>query len=676
MPQSSSTNLRALLQTTFGFDAFREGQEEVCRAAVEGRDLLLVMPTGSGKSLCYQLPAVALGGTALVVSPLIALMDDQSSKLEAAGLAVARIHSGLPREAQRQACRNYLDGNLQFLFVAPERLRVPGFMEMLAKRPPSLVAIDEAHCISQWGHDFRPDYRLLGQYVKALRPAVIVALTATATLQVQEDIIAQLDLHQPARFVYGFRRENLAIEVVETPKNERFATAKRLLEAPERRPAVVYASSRRDAEALAQELATEFPAAPYHAGLAPEVREQTQKKFLAGELEIVVATVAFGMGVDKADVRTVIHVSLPGSVEAYYQEIGRAGRDWKPSRCVLLHSYADKRTQDFLLEKSYPPSTELDRIFRKLSDQPVELDYLRSELRMDAEVFSSAVEKLVAHGACLVDFEGFAIRGRIADWRKTYEHQLSQRKGQIERMIGFAGAHQCRMSALIAHFGDTVDARRMCGKCDFCSPESAIAVNYRSASMAEEEAMWTILRALKRSGGKSTGKLHSELFPGGSPSRNEMEDLLGGLARSGWVSLENASFENAEGRTIPYKRVSVTRDGEMLSDGDSLGVLMTGNGVQSAPRPAAISRKRKSAEVEEMVALNPAQLELEQQIRNWRTEEARRLKQPPFMILADRTLRSIVLQRPRTLEDLMEVDGIGPSKAQRFGEAICALCMA
>lgn len=676
MASSSHQSLRSLLQKTFGFDDFREGQEEVCRAAVEGRDLLLVMPTGSGKSLCYQLPALALGGTALVISPLIALMDDQSSKLEAAGLAVARIHSGLPREAQRQACRDYLDGNLQFLFVAPERLRVPGFMEMLAKRPPSLVAIDEAHCISQWGHDFRPDYRLLGQYVQALRPAVIVALTATATLQVQEDILTQLGLKNPARFIHGFRRENLAIEVVETPKNERFATTKRLLEDPARRPAVVYASSRRDAEALAQELAVEFPAAAYHAGLAPEVREQTQKKFLGGELEIVVATVAFGMGVDKANVRTVIHVALPGSVEAYYQEIGRAGRDWKPSRCILLHSYADKRTQDFLLEKSYPAAQELDRVYRKLSDQPVPLDLVREELRMDAEIFSSAVEKLVAHGACLVDFEGFAVRGRVADWKRPYEHQLSQRRAQIDRMIGYADSHQCRMSALIAHFGDTVDARRMCGKCDFCSPESAIAARYRTATAAEEETMWTILRALKRAGSKSAGKLHSELFPGGEPSRNAMEELLGGLARSGWVTLENATFENAEGRTIPYKRVSITRDAELLSDGDSLGVLMTGvEEVSATPRLVA-PRKRKAAEAEEMVALNPAQLALEQQIRAWRTEEAKRLKQPPFMILADRTLRSIVLHRPRTIEDLMEVDGIGPSKAQRFGEQICALCSA
>src|SRR5271156_365326 len=210
--------LSALLHKTFGFPAFRANQEAVCRAATDGRDVLLVMPTGAGKSLCYQLPAIARGGTALVISPLIALMDDQANKLAAAGLKVARIHSGLDREQSRQACRASLDGNLQFLFIAPERMRVPGFPEMLARRKPALIAIDEAHCISAWGHDFRPDYRTLGDYLPALRPAPIIALTATATPAVQRDIVSQLKLDKAALFIHGFRRHNLAIEVVELSK--------------------------------------------------------------------------------------------------------------------------------------------------------------------------------------------------------------------------------------------------------------------------------------------------------------------------------------------------------------------------------------------------------------------------------------------------------------------------
>src|SRR5438105_12326572 len=247
-------DLLGLLRSTFHHPAFRANQEAVCRAATEGRDVLLVMPTGAGKSLCYQLPAIARGGTALVISPLIALMDDQAAKLTAVGLRVARIHSGLSREDSRQACLDYLDGKLHFLFVAPERLRVPRFPEMLARRKPSLVAIDEAHCISAWGHDFRPDYRMLGDYLPALRPAPVIALTATATPTVQRDIVAQLQLRDPALFIHGFRRDNLAIEVVDMSKPRRHTFAAELLRDASRRPAIIYAPSRKAAEELAAEV--------------------------------------------------------------------------------------------------------------------------------------------------------------------------------------------------------------------------------------------------------------------------------------------------------------------------------------------------------------------------------------------------------------------------------------
>jgi RecQ family ATP-dependent DNA helicase len=293
--------LASLLYSAFRFSSFRPNQEAVCRAAIQGRDVLLVMPTGSGKSLCYQLPGIVRGGTTLVISPLIALMDDQVAKLRALGFAVATVHSGRERGASRQACVDYLQGKLQFLFIAPERLRVPGFPEMLAKRKPSLIAIDEAHCISQWGHDFRPDYRMLGQHLPMLRPAPVMALTATATPVVQDDIRKQLGLTQPASFVHGFRRANIAVEVVEVASSQRVTLARELLLVAEQRPAIVYTPTRKQAESLATELSSASSAAAYHAGLDAEHRKRVQEGFLAGKIEIMTATIAFGMGIDKPD---------------------------------------------------------------------------------------------------------------------------------------------------------------------------------------------------------------------------------------------------------------------------------------------------------------------------------------------------------------------------------------
>ena len=449
-------NLAHLLHSVFGFTQFRANQEAVCRAAIAGRDLLLVMPTGAGKSLCYQLPAIALGGTALVISPLIALMEDQFAKLAALNLRVARIHSGLDRSISRQACVEYLRGDLDFLFIAPERLRVPGFPEMLAKRPPALIAIDEAHCISQWGHDFRPDYRMIGQYLPALRNGCcvpVLALTATATPTVQADITAQLGMTSPARFIHGFRRDNLAIEVVEVPIPERPFAITKLLTKRAHRPAIVYATSRKQSEALAEQLSQLMPAAAYHAGLDAETRERVQRAFLTGQLEVVVATIAFGMGIDKPDIRTIVHAGLPGTLEGYYQEIGRAGRDGAPSRTFLMHSYADQRTHDFFLTRDYPPPDHLNQVFRMLDEQPRPIEDLRSASKLTEEEFDKALEKLEIHGGARVDYAGDVIIG-APGWRKTYSIQAQHRAEQFSKVLSFTESSECRMYALVRHFGD------------------------------------------------------------------------------------------------------------------------------------------------------------------------------------------------------------------------------
>ncbi len=771
-------DLTSLLQTTFGFPSFRANQEAVCRAATAGRDVLLVMPTGAGKSLCYQLPAIARGGTALVVSPLIALMDDQAAKLSAHGLRVARIHSGLSRDDARQSCRDYLDGTLNFLFIAPERLRVPGFPEMLARRKPSLIAIDEAHCISAWGHDFRPDYRTLGEHLPALRPAPILALTATATPTVQQDIVAQLQLQNPALFIHGFRRSNLAIEVVEMSKPRRHAFTTSLLRDPAARPAIVYAPSRKASEELAAELNRAIrPGAPfvassatsggdlpvaaaYHAGLEPSVRERVQHAFQSGNLEVVVATIAFGMGIDKADVRTVVHTALPASVEAYYQEIGRAGRDGKPSRTVLLHSYADRKMHEFFLERDYPPASDLARVAQVLTAESDPEAFLMPEplaqrLKMDLDSFNKAAEKLIAQGVATTDLAGNIRLSHAArragsgassqSWRAGYEAQIAFRRAQLDRMAAFAETQQCRMTAIIRHFGDTTDAHRPCGACDFCSPHSTTAQTFAPPSTAQARDLRAILAALAHAPSRATGKLHTDLALG--IDRKQFDILLDALARAGLITLTTDSFTSKDdGRTIPYKKASLTHEGRDSDASELAGVVLPSTPDEDTPRsprkrlskpsnrkstrPEApsrtsrpekqpssrsssnasaangrpLARRRFSAEAESpphsslsatssgespatfhrtravasdpTATLTPAQQLLDEQLRAWRKAESERIGLPQFFVLGSSTLRSIVLQRPRTIAQLRAISGIGPEKTERFGAAIVKLCNA
>ena len=669
------SSLSKLLHSTFGFSSFRANQEAVCRAATEGKDVLLVMPTGAGKSLCYQLPALARGGTGLVISPLIALMDDQANKLVSAGLRVARIHSGMSREDSRQACRDYLDGQLQFLFIAPERMRVPGFPEMLARRKPSLIAIDEAHCISAWGHDFRPDYRTLGEYLPALRPAPIIALTATATPTVQHDIVTQLSLHQPSLFIHGFRRDNLHIEVLELAKPRRTEFAASFLRDSARRPAIVYAPSRKAAEELAGELGRHFPAAAYHAGLDSGTRERVQRHFQSGKLEVVVATIAFGMGIDKADVRTVVHYALPASVEAYYQEIGRAGRDGKPSRTVLLYSYADRKMHDFFLDRDYPVATELTRVAKVLTSEFQMPEILRKKLKMDEETFVKATEKLASQGAAVIDLSGNIRRGATTTWQSGYESQVQHRRGQIDRMMDFAQTQQCRMTALIRHFGDKADATRPCGHCDFCAPGATQSQTLVEPSARQDRDLRTILRTLA-GGSKSTGKLFTELDL--MKERKDFDELLDGLARAGLVTLNSETFTNAEGRVVPYKKANLTFEGQSISDRDALGVVLRGDSTASAtPRKkgagAAISRTRKAPEKID-VEYTPAQQTLETNLRAWRKAEAAKSGKPAFIVFSDSALAALVLARPQNLAGLLKVSGFGPDKTERYGADIVALC--
>lgn len=720
---AQSADLLQLLRDVFGFAAFRANQEEVCRTAVAGRDLLLVMPTGSGKSLCYQLPALARGGTALVISPLIALMEDQVAKLAALGLKVARIHSGLDRGASRQACVDYLNGSLQFLFIAPERLRVPGFPEMLAKRRLALIAIDEAHCISQWGHDFRPDYRMLGQHLPALRKsreqgpgtrdqgdAPVLALTATATPTVQADIVEQLGMVTPEKFIHGFRRDNLAIEVVETPVPMRAQTVCGLLKDPARRPAIIYAQSRKQSEAIAEELSRQVRAAAYHAGLDAETRERVQTAFQNRELEVVVATIAFGMGIDKADIRTVIHAGLPATLEGYYQEIGRAGRDGKPSRTILMHSYADQRTHDFLLTRDYPPVEHLTSVFDMLGEQPRSVEELREESRLGPEEFDTALRKLQIHGGAVVDLGGNAIVGH-ARWKKAYAVQSAYRRDQFEKVVRYTDAQNCRMAGLVRHFGDVEDASRACGHCDVCDPAGAVLRLFRRANARERAWVQDVIEALRGAAYKTPKGLRGELASAESLDRNDLEELLGAMLRAGLIAVEEADFEK-DGRVISYRKISLTDAGFEVRASTPLELLFSDGIVEGLGAPAAPARKKKSRAPEavdrsgpgkltqtggrtvqraangpgepraqrasdsaaEVVSLTGAAANLAGRLKEWRAAEAKKLRVPAYLVLHDRTLNAVAAARPATPHELLAVEGMGPSKIGRFGDAILTLC--
>lgn len=690
---SAATALQEALLEIFGHSRFRTGQQQAAEAVLEGRDVVAVMPTGAGKSLCYQLPAALLEGTTLVVSPLIALMKDQVDALRQRGYPAAAIHSGLSGPERFAAEDAFRKGQLRLLYVAPERLRSERFRGLLDSVEAARLIVDEAHCISQWGHDFRPDYRRIGGLRKELGvPAA--AFTATATPDVRQDICRQLDLRQPLQLVTGFDRPNLTLAVEECSSRVAKARAIDRVIREVGPPGIVYAATRKDVEMWAALLRERGLAAGcYHAGREDADRHRAQDDFLAGRLEAIAATNAFGMGIDKADIRFVIHADLPGSVEAYYQEAGRAGRDGLPARCVLLYSPADIRTQEFFLSGSNPPASVFREAWHLLGqgadDEEIESSAPKAANRMAlgtaTRLLRQAAEthrRPLGEGPVPVDLAQVAEKAR--------------RDGdRLRAMVRYAHSRTCRTRFVFDYFaGDALEEAPECGTCDICqgwrltegrelTEEEVLTVRIALSAVARLSGRFGAARIAQVLTGSQSREITSRglhRIPTYGKLRSlrleDVKELLSALLDGGYI--ERQQIENARPGTFVLGLTAQGRDVMKAETSPRLAWPRNGKaggGAESAPplkapRLGPPAPAAPSTEGPQEISLDVGAEDLFARLRAWRLDLARENKIPPFYIFSDKILRAIAAHRPSTQAELLAIKGIGPAKLEKYGEGV------